>query len=385
VLKKLSAFIKKYWRIPSMQIGVDARPLSYDLTGIGVYLKHLLAALQKIDDQNHYFLFSNGLIDLTLDNRKWSKIEGGSTRRLLSTPWMQLRGTVIAAEKGINLFWSPRHHLPLFLPSRIKTVITIHDITHLLFPATMSLPNLLVERLLMGPSLRKADSVIADSNSTAQGIRAHYPVDSDKVITIYPGKPDLPDPATDAFHSPLDLPPRFFLFVGTLDPRKNLLRVLNAFEQIDPQMHDVHLVIVGGQGWKNRQFYQQLNTNQNKNRVVMTGFVSRQQLKLIYENAVCLLFPSVYEGFGFPILEAMSCGSPVITSRTASMPEVAGDAAMLVDPIDTGAIASAMLEIMTNTALRDTLITKGYQRLDNFSWEKCAQETLRVFERVHNE
>ena len=117
----------------------------------------------------------------------------------------------------------------------------------------------------------------------------------------------------------------------------------------------------------------------------MTGFVSRQQLKLIYENAVCLLFPSVYEGFGFPILEAMSCGSPVITSRTASMPEVAGDAAMFVDPIDTGAIASAMLEIMTNTALRDTLITKGYQRLDNFSWEKCAQETLRVFERVHNE
>jgi glycosyltransferase involved in cell wall biosynthesis len=93
----------------------------------------------------------------------------------------------------------------------------------------------------------------------------------------------------------------------------------------------------------------------------------------------------VYEGFGFPILEAMSCGSPVITSRTASMPEVAGDAAMLVDPIDTGAIASAMLEIMTNTALRDMLITKGYQRLDNFSWEKCAQETLRVFERVHNE
>jgi glycosyltransferase involved in cell wall biosynthesis len=368
-----------------MQIGVDARPLSYDLTGIGVYLKHLLAALQKIDDQNHYFLLSNGLIDLTLDNRKWSKIEGGSTRRLLSTLWMQLRVPVIAAEKGINLFWSPRHHLPLFLPSRIKTVITIHDITHLLFPATMSLPNLLVERLLMGPSLRKADSVIADSNSTAQGIRAHYPVDSDKVITIYPGKPDLPDPATDAVHSPLDLPPRFFLFVGTLDPRKNLLRVLNAFEQIDPQMHDVHLVIVGGQGWKNRQFYQQLNTNQNKNRVVMTGFVSRQQLKLIYENAVCLLFPSVYEGFGFPILEAMSCGSPVITSRTASMPEVAGDAAMLVDPIDTGAIASAMLEIMTNTALRDTLITKGYQRLDNFSWEKCAQETLRVFERVHNE
>ena len=368
-----------------MQIGVDARPLSYDLTGIGVYLKHLLEALQKIDDRNHYFLLSNGLINLTLNNRKWSKIEGTTTKRLLSTLWMQLRVPVIADEKGINLFWSPRHHLPLFLPSCIKTVVTIHDITHLLFPATMSLPNLLLERLLMGSSLKKADSVIAVSNSTALGIAEHYPVYPEKIVTIYSGKPTLPDAIKESANLPLNLPKRYFLFVGTLDPRKNLLRVLNAFEQIDPQVHDIHLVIVGGQGWKNRQFYQQLNTNQNKNRVVMTGFVSRLQLKLIYENAVCLLFPSLYEGFGFPILEAMSCGSPVITSRTASMPEVAGDAAMLVDPIDTGAIASAMLEIMTNTALRDTLITKGYQRLDNFSWEKCAQETLRVFERVHNE
>jgi glycosyltransferase involved in cell wall biosynthesis len=105
----------------------------------------------------------------------------------------------------------------------------------------------------------------------------------------------------------------------------------------------------------------------------------------LYANAVGLLLPSLYEGFGFPILEAMSCGSPVITSKTASMPEIAGDAAIVVDPIDTGAIASAMLEVMTNTALRDTLISKGYKRLDNFSWEKCAQETLRVFEQVHNE
>ena len=368
-----------------MQIGVDARPLSYDLTGIGVYVKHLLEALQKIDAQNHYLLISNGPINLTLENQNWTKIEGTITKKLLSTLWMQFWAPIFAAREGIDIYWSPRHHLPVYLPSRIKKVVTIHDLTHRLFPDTMALPNLIVEKLLMGSSIKKADCVIANSNSTAQGIAEYYSIHPKKMVTIYPGKPLLPDRIHKDPILPLNLPKRYFLFVGTLDPRKNLLRVLNAFEQIDPQMHDVHLVIVGGQGWKNRQFYQQLNTNQNKNRVVMTGFVSRQQLKLIYENAVCLLFPSVYEGFGFPILEAMSCGSPVITSRTASMPEVAGDAAMLVDPIDTGAIASAMLEIMTNTALRDTLITKGYQRLDNFSWEKCAQETLRVFERVHNE
>jgi glycosyltransferase involved in cell wall biosynthesis len=263
--------------------------------------------------------------------------------------------------------------------------VTIHDITHRLFPDTMALPNLIIEKLLMGSSIKKADCVIAVSNSTALGIAEHYAVYPEKIVTIYPGKPTLPDAIKESANLPLNLPKRYFLFVGTLDPRKNLPRVLNAFEQINPREHDVHLVIVGGQGWKNKQFNQQLNTSQIKNRVVMTGFVSRRQLKLLYANAVGLLLPSLYEGFGFPILEAMSCGSPVITSKTASMPEIAGDAAIVVDPIDTGAIASAMLEVMTNTALRDTLISKGYKRLDNFSWEKCAQETLRVFEQVHNE
>jgi len=365
-----------------MKIGIDARPLSYDLTGIGVYLRHLLAALQKIDDQNHYFLISNGCIDLALENRRWSKIEGGTTQKLLSTAWMQLRAPAIAAEKNIDLFWSPRHHLPLFLPARIKTVVTVHDITHLLFPATMALPNLLVERLLMGASLKKADSVIADSNSTAQGIITHYPVDAAKIITIYPGNPGLPDPGPDEVHPPLDLPPRFFLFVGTLDPRKNLLGVLKAFEKIDPSAHDMHLVIVGARGWKGKKFRQQLDASNIRNRILMPGYVSRLQLRLIYEKAFCLLFPSLYEGFGFPVLEAMSCGTPVITSRTASLPEVAGDAAILVDPNDAASIADAMLEFLSNPGLKEALIVKGFKRLNAFSWEKCALETLQVFKRT---
>jgi glycosyltransferase involved in cell wall biosynthesis len=365
-----------------MKIGIDARPLSYDLTGIGVYVKHLLEALQKIDDQNHYFLLSNGPINLTLDNRNWSKIEGQITQRLLSTLWMQMRAPLIAAEKGIDLFWSPRHHLPLFLPSRVKTVVTVHDITHRLFPDTMALPNLLVEKLLMGLSIKKADCVIADSKSTAMGVAAHYPIDPAKVITIFPGKPNLPDPVTDVSSPPLNLPERFFLFVGTLDPRKNLLRVLKAFEKIAPHAPDVHLVIVGARGWKNKQFNQQLNSSNIRGRIIMPGYVSRPQLKLIYEKALCLLFPSLYEGFGFPILEAMSCGTPVITSRTASMPEVAGDAAMLVDPYDVAAISDAMQEFLSNPGLKEKLVARGFQRLDAFSWEKCAGETLKVFERT---
>jgi len=367
-----------------MKIGVDARPLSYDLTGIGVYVTHLLEALQEIDDQNYYFLVSNGPINLKLKNRRWTKVEGRTTRRLLSTLWMQIRTPLIAAENNINIFWSPRHHLPLLLPARIKTVVTIHDITHRLFPSTMALPNLIVEKLLMGHSLKRADYVIANSNSTAQEITNHYPFNSNKIFTIYPGSPSLPIAPQGNSKMWFDLPDRFFLFVGTLDPRKNLPRVIEAFEQIDPKNSDVHLVIAGGSGWKNKELNQALHSGNIKKRIRLTGYVSRSQLKLFYKKAICLLFPSLYEGFGFPILEAMSCGTPVITSKTASMPEVAGDAAVLVDPNDTGAIASAMSVMMTNTALRANLITKGYQRLETFSWEKCAQETLRVFEQVHN-
>ena len=367
-----------------MKIGVDARPLSYDLTGIGVYVKHLLEALQEIDDQYYYFLVSNGPINLKLKNRKWTKVEGRTTKRLLSTLWMQIRTPLIATKEGFDLFWSPRHHLPFFLPSHVKKTVTIHDITHRLFPGTMALPNFIIEKLLMASSLKKADCVIAVSNSTATGIAEHYPIYPDKIVTIYHGRPLLPEMNLIATDLHLKLPERYFLFVGSLDPRKNLPRVLSAFKQIDPQKHDAHLVIVGGQGWKNKQFYRRLNTSEIKNRVLMTGYVSRQQLKNIYQNAVCLLFPSLYEGFGFPILEAMSCGLPVITSKAASNPEVAGDAAVLVDPSDTGAIASAMSEMMTNPALRDTLIIKGYERLNSFSWDRCAQETLRVFKQVIN-
>ena len=132
-----------------MKIGVDARPLTYRLTGIGVYLEHILDTLQRIDQINNYYLISNGPINYNLNNTKWVKIEGKCKKKLLSTFWMQCRAPVLASKLTIDLFWSPRHHLPVLLSPKIKTVLTVHDIVHRLFPNTMALPNLLVERLLM--------------------------------------------------------------------------------------------------------------------------------------------------------------------------------------------------------------------------------------------
>jgi len=362
-----------------VKIGVDTRPLTYQLSGIGVYLKNLLEALQKTDQNNHYYLMSNGPIDFELYNAKWLKIEGKYKKKLLSTFWMQIQAPILASKLKLDFFWGPRHHLPVLLPTRIKTVVTVHDIVHRLYPKTMALPNLLVERLLMRWSLLRADCIITDSRSTTADIEKSYRVDSKKINTIHLGTPVFPKSTTVDNNTNTGLPSKYFLFVGTLEPRKNFKRILKAFELIQPETHGSHLVITGGLGWKNRAFLDSLKRHPLNHHIHLTGYVNSNQLLTFYTNALCLLFPSLYEGFGFPILEAMACGTPIITSNISSMPEVAGNAAILVDPYDISALAKAMQQIMTNGKLRERLRMKGFQRAKKFSWERCARETLNIF------
>jgi len=363
-----------------MRIGVDARPLTYQLTGIGVYLKHILDELQKIDHENYYYLISNGPIHYDFKNLKWLKVGGNYKKKLISTFWMQSQAPILALKLELDIFWGPRHHLPVLLPHRIKTVVTVHDIVHRLYPNTMALRNLLVERLLMRWSLLRADCIITDSRSTASDIQKSYRVDSKKINTIHLGIPVLPKSTTVDVNTNTGLPSKYFLFVGTLDPRKNFEHIFKAFELIHPGSQGVDLVIVGGEGWKNKAFLRRLKTHPLNRCIHLTGYVSRDRLVSFYKKALCLLFPSLYEGFGLPILEAMACGTPVITSNVSSMPEVAGEAALLVNPYDVSALAKAMQEIVMNGKLRERLRIKGFERVKKFSWEQCARDTLNVFD-----
>jgi len=362
-----------------MKIGIDARPLSYQLTGIGYYLKHLLDEIQKIDHQNSYYLISNTRVNYDLSNQRWSKVEGGVSRKLLSTAWVQTHVPVIARRLNIDLYWGTRHQLALLLSPKIKTVLNIYDIVHRLYPTTMALPNLIVERLLMRLSMMKASRIVTVSKSTASDLQTYFKTDSNKLTTIYPGVPKLTvEKTVNGNH----LPNRFFLFVGTLEPRKNLLRIIEAFEAIEPQRNDVYLVVVGAKGWKDRKLMGSLQTREAGKRILWQGYVDRGELRLIYERAECLLLPSLYEGFGFPILEAMACGTPVITSENASMPEAAGRAAVLVDPLDVHQLAAAMQKILTDDDFKRVLIGKGNEHLKRFSWNKCAREIINTFEEV---
>jgi len=367
----------------TLNIAVDARPLSYPLTGIGNYVKFLLEALQQQDQSNNYFLISNGPIRFDPANPRWTKIEGSITKKLLSTLWMQVFGPLAVIRNQIDLFWSPRHHLPILLPPRTPAILTIHDLTHRFYPETMARANLWVERLLMPVSARRAQRVVTDARATARDLADDMHIPAAKIRVVAPGPPSLPD-EKDRPGAPdtLDLPKDYFLFVGTLDPRKNFSGLFAAFAELNPDENNLHLVIVGGAGWKNDHFHSMLKGHPAATHLHFTGYVPRRQLRKIYQDALALVFPSLYEGFGFPILEAMAAGTPVITSDRSSLPEVAGEGAILVDPHDTAALTRAMEQVRTSPQLRRELIDRGHRQLRIFTWEKAARHMQTMFYEV---
>ena len=365
-----------------MNIGVDARPLSYRLTGIGFYLKCLLDEIQRQDQTNYYFLISNGPIEYKLRNNKWSKIEGRFSQKLVSTFWLQCLAPCLAQKYMLDLFWGTRHNLPILLNRKTKTVLTIHDMTSHLYPYTMDLPNLMVELLLKRLSAIKSDKIIADSYSTAIDIEKYYKITPENINVIYPGIPLGSTSTQESNFNNQEFPSKYFLFVGTLEPRKNFSRIFKAFESIKPEKHDIYLVIIGSAGWKNKKFVEMLEGHPLREHVKIAGYISAEKLSAAYRNALCLLFPSTYEGFGFPILEAMSFGVPVITSNRASMSEVAGDSALLVNPFSVHEITNAMINIIHDDSLRKKLIQRGYKHIKKFSWEQCANDMVNLFEKM---
>ena len=366
-----------------MIIGIDARPLSYPLTGIGTYLTHLLDHLQRMDRRNRYVLMSNAPIRYRLVNPKWRLLNGEVTHKIYSTAWYLGVVPRLAIDLKLDLFWGPRHHLPLWLPRRVRTVLTVHDVVHRLLPGTMTVANRLTETALMGASVRRADRIAADSLATAAELRRQFRLSASKVTTVYPGVPGTPEtPAVskgDVWGG--DTPQnRFFLFVGTMDPRKNLLRVLDGFEMAAERYPDVDLVIAGGAGWKNRRLMDRIRTHSAHRQIRLTGYVSRFELGRLYRQALALVFPSLYEGFGLPVVEAMAAGLPVIGSNGGALAEVIGGAGLKANPYDSRSIGRAMCQLIASPSLQHRLAEAGRLQVQRYSWDRCAQTMLTIFD-----
>lgn len=270
----------------------------------------------------------------------------------------------------------PAHTLPLIFPGR--AVVTVHDLGFKVFPKAHPTRQRLYLDLTTRFSAARANLVLADSTATAHDLTDFYGTPPDKIRVVYPGVEITPPDAANIgddiarVRQKYALPERYFLFIGTLQPRKNIARMVQAFDRFRrSSREDIGFVLAGKQGW----LYDPAWTDGVEG-LHLTGYIDDADKPALYAGAVALLFVTLYEGFGFPVVEAMRCGTPVIASRTSSLPELVGDAGLLVDPEDEDTIAAAMSRLATDADLRETLRERGYRQAQQFNWSQAAQQTL---------
>ncbi|WP_444907911.1 glycosyltransferase family 4 protein [Microbulbifer sp. SSSA008] len=356
------------------RIAVDARPLAAVTTGIGRYTYALLERMFKSDHEWYLYSHAPLLRDFSgLDNVtvRCGNVPWGS----MSSPFAQVVFPIWARRDRVEVFWSPRHHLPVFLPTNITKVVTIHDLVWRNFPQTMSRLGWLLESLLMPPTLRLADSVIAVSESTMLELVEFFDHCEGKVSVIqeapFLGGGGVPVVLGD-----------YFLFVGTLEPRKNLNRLLYAFKRyINLVDNPLPLKVCGGKGWGGVEVDEIVSELGLEGYVEVLGYVEDYKLAELYRNARALLIPSLYEGFGLPIVEAFSQGTPVLTSNRGAMKEVGGDGAFLIDPEAPEAIAQALKSLSEDISIVRELQKCALVRAGQFSWGRAAKDTLSILER----
>jgi glycosyltransferase involved in cell wall biosynthesis len=260
-------------------------------------------------------------------------------------------------------------------------VITVHDLSFLRYPEFFRPGNRLYLRAITGISCRRAAAVIAVSDFTAKETAALLRVRPERITTVYHGvaarfRP-LPDADIAAFRERKGLPERFILFLGTLEPRKNLLRLVQAFSRLhDPTLH---LVLAGAQGWFYEEIYAEVERLGLGTRVHFPGFVSAEEQPFWYNAARVFAYVSTYEGFGMPVLEALACGVPTVTTAAASLPEAGGDAALVVPPNDVLALADALHRAAVDDILRADMRRLGFDHAAGFSWSRTAAQTLAVY------
>jgi len=376
-----------------MRIGIDARLLSYR-RGMGTFVYHLLSNLAVLDRKNQYLLYvSTEPKDLDL-----SLPENFIIRSLIwpSYPlWEQISLPLEAMHDDVDVLHCTANTGPLFLSQQIKLVLTIHDVMYLLpyevlppSPSVYQRLGRIYRRWIVPHVAKRANAIITVSRHSRQDILRILQVPPERVFVIYeaPSHVFCPLPSKEMIKKVKQryrIQNRFILALGGLDPRKNTNRTLQAFKDFSEQSkNDYQLVIVGLPRSGQRLFSRTAMEIGITEKVIFTGFVPEEDLVALYNGADVFLYPSLYEGFGLPVLEAMACGTPVIASTAGSIPEIAGESALLIEPKDVEALALAIEQVVTDQTLRHALIARGFEHVKKFSWEKAVRELLAVYEKV---
>lgn len=365
-----------------MRIGIDARPMiSKYPSGIGVYLQSILAQIHATDDNHEYYLYSNVEMEGKIpdDHRFQIRIVPGR----IGTLWLRYQIPREVRNDHLDVFWGTQHILPKRVKG-VRQVLTVHDLALLINPKWGSTVNAIMQNVFLRASVRDADFIFADSKSTEQDLKRICRVVPDRIRTIYLGgtKDDgfcQDDEDGKAAQKGNEVSP-YFCYVGTIEPRKNLETIVRAFEILASEEADLHLILAGGLGWKYKGILSLVQNSAYKDRIFMPGYVSAKEKYHLYSDALAFLFPSHYEGFGIPVLEAMTVGCPVITDRISSLGEVAGDAALYVEDENDPELLADKMRIIMNMSSdeRMRMIEAGKVQAGNFTWENCSKETLQA-------
>ena len=368
-----------------MKIGIKVSPLTVLRAGIPNYIFQLLTAYSQVEHSNEYILYTNRPIPFDLNLPDRFRIVTVSFPSAHMQAWYQIGLPKQMKKDGIQLFHDPVYPLPFLLP--VPGVVTIHDLSNLTNPGTHTYKSILSGKLYP-KYLKKARQIISDSHFTASELIKFFPQEAHKISVIHLGvsgnfKKVACQETLDSIRKLYNIPQRFLLFLGTLEPRKNISRLLDAFALSSSEIPH-SLVITGGKGWKYENLLKMIENHPNRARIHLTGFVDDKHLPALLSAAEFLVYPSILEGFGLPILEAMACGTPVITSNVSSMPEIAGGAASLIDPHSVNSISHAINQLSDSKDLREELSRKGLERVKQFSWKKTALKTLEIYRKAIN-
>jgi glycosyltransferase involved in cell wall biosynthesis len=364
-----------------MRIGLDCRTVTAPKTGDRTYALNLLRALARTDAENEYYLYTWEPTTLTeVGSSRFHPVLLPASPRWTWTPLVFPRDL---ARRRMDLA-----HVQYIIPpsTPVPIVSTIHDIAFRRFPALFPLKHRLLLNLLIPTAARNAAAVITGSESTRRDLIELYEVEPERItVTPYAADPIYQpmdrDEARQAVRKRLRVPVPYLLSVGVLQPRKNLPRLVRAYNRIARGIPH-RLVLVGKEGWAGEALQQAISEAPPGREPIFTGYVPDADLPALYAGADLFVYPSLYEGFGLPPLEAMACGTPVITSNTSSLPEVVGDAGVMVDPLDTEALADAIVSLLNDERRRNELAEAGPKRAAQFTWDRTARETVEVYRRV---
>ena len=390
-----------------MKIGIDISALSEKLNGVARATACRVESLLRENTRDEYLLFSpfsgsrslNGAAGSFQSPRvqiSYWKGPCALLARLLGHLPLSLRkqgwcpeAVVFSRSLRAQLGHLDVFHFDSFFWDHRpgQGILTVHDITPLLFPQFHNRYTLFWHERKLRFMQQMRPRVLADSKNTRDDLVKHCGIPSDRIQVVYNGCNHaqyrvLPTDRVARILQRYHLKPGYILHVGTLEPRKNIERLIGAFEILVQKMgrSKEQLVLVGSKGWLCEKIYRRLENSPRKGQIVWCGYVPEEDLPYLYNGAAFLVYPSLYEGFGLPVIEAMACGVPVITSGVSSLPEVAGGAGVLVDPYDTQALAAAMHRLLIDPDQRAKLAVKGIRRAGDFSWEKMARQILSLYE-----